>query len=104
MDCDTGTMQRCEESFQTIKNEKKQLNRGRWLKEEDEKLKTLVETLGDVSWEDIAAYFSDRNDVQCQQRWEKVVNPDLIKGPWTKEVRTSIVDCFSYTLILVRFC
>jgi myb proto-oncogene protein len=70
----------------SVKSEKKQLNRGRWSKEEDEKLKNLVESVGDASWEDIAGYFSDRNDVQCQQRWEKVVNPELIKGPWTKEV------------------
>jgi hypothetical protein len=25
--------------------------------------------------------------VQCLHRWQKVLNPDLVKGPWTKEVR-----------------
>lgn len=24
--------------------------------------------------------------MQCQHRWQKVLNPDLVKGPWTKEV------------------
>lgn len=23
--------------------------------------------------------------MQCQHRWQKVLNPELIKGPWTKE-------------------
>lgn len=27
----------------------------------------------------------NRTDVQCQHRWQKVLNPELIKGPWTKE-------------------
>jgi len=25
--------------------------------------------------------------VQCLHRWQKVLNPELIKGPWTPEVR-----------------
>lgn len=50
-----------------------------------QKLKNLVEKNGET-WETIASFFEDRNDVQCQQRWQKVVNPELVKGPWTKEV------------------
>ena len=37
------------------------------------------------SWKRIADYFDDRNDVQCLHRWQKVVDPGLVKGPWTKE-------------------
>ena len=37
-------------------------------------------------WDSIAKFLKDRTDIQCQQRWTKVVNPELIKGPWTKEV------------------
>lgn len=29
--------------------------------------------------------YQNRTDVQCQHRWQKVLNPELIKGPWTKE-------------------
>lgn len=25
--------------------------------------------------------------MQCLHRWQKVLNPELVKGPWTKEVR-----------------
>lgn len=34
-----------------------------------------------------AEYFEDRTDVQCLHRWQKVLNPELVKGPWTREVR-----------------
>ena len=34
-----------------------------------------------------AEFFPDRTDVQCLHRWQKVLNPDLVKGPWTQEVR-----------------
>ncbi|KAJ9546836.1 hypothetical protein OSB04_019379 [Centaurea solstitialis] len=30
--------------------------------------------------------FKDRTDVQCLHRWQKVLNPELVKGPWSKEV------------------
>ncbi|GKA44088.1 reverse transcriptase domain-containing protein [Tanacetum coccineum] len=32
-----------------------------------------------------AEHFKDRTDVQCLHRWQKVLNPELVKGPWTKE-------------------
>lgn len=38
------------------------------------------------NWKKISEYFADRSDVQCLHRWQKVLNPDLVKGPWTAEV------------------
>lgn len=35
-----------------------------------------------------AECFPDRTDVQCLHRWQKVLNPELVKGPWSKEVRS----------------
>jgi hypothetical protein len=37
------------------------------------------------NWKTIASYFKDRTNVQCLHRWQKVLNPQLVKGPWTKE-------------------
>ena len=54
---------------------------------QDEKLKQVVEYVGPYDWSLVARYFHDRSDLQCQHRWYKVLNPDLIKGPWTKEVK-----------------
>lgn len=56
---------------------------------QDKRLKMYVK-MYDENWELIAAQFTDRSDVQCQQRWTKVVNPELVKGPWTKEVGIDI--------------
>ena len=46
---------------------------------QDEKLRRLVEIHGE-RWDFIASHFADRADVQCQHRWSKVVNPELVKG------------------------
>nr|CAH0102514.1 unnamed protein product [Daphnia galeata] len=70
---------------------RKMVNRGRWTKDEDEKLKGVVERTGEV-WENVASFFEDRSDVQCQHRWTKVVNPQLVKGPWTKEEDDLVVQ------------
>ena len=34
-----------------------------------------------------------RSDVQCLHRWQKVLQPGLVKGPWTKEEDQIIIDC-----------
>uniref|UniRef100_A0AAG5DCV1 Uncharacterized protein n=1 Tax=Anopheles atroparvus TaxID=41427 RepID=A0AAG5DCV1_ANOAO len=65
-------------------------NKTRWTKHEDAALKQLVEQYGE-RWEIVSKLMRERNDVQCQQRWTKVVNPDLIKGPWTKEEDDKVV-------------
>ncbi|GAB6030730.1 hypothetical protein CHUAL_007581 [Chamberlinius hualienensis] len=64
---------------------KKAGNKRKWTKEEDEQLKNAVLLNGQENWQEIAEYFSDRSAVHCQCRWKKVVNPALVKGPWTKE-------------------
>ncbi|XP_035220301.1 transcriptional activator Myb-like, partial [Stegodyphus dumicola] len=69
----------------------KPLTKARWTKEEDERLKNLVELyLND--WSLIASFLPNRSDVQCQQRWQKVVNPNLVKGPWTKDEDQRVVE------------
>ncbi|XP_029035286.2 myb protein isoform X1 [Osmia bicornis bicornis] len=74
----------------------KHINKGRWTKEEDALLKQLVSNAEQrgtgLRWDAIAGHFPDRSDVQCQQRWAKVVNPELVKGPWTKEEDEKVVE------------
>lgn len=64
--------------------------KSRWTKHEDAALKQLVEQHGE-RWDTISRLLKDRTDIQCQQRWTKVVNPELIKGPWTKEEDDKVV-------------
>ena len=58
-------------------------------------MKDLVDEIGSENWKEVARQFSDRTDVQCLQRWQKVLNPELVKGPWTKEVRKAALTILS---------
>uniref|UniRef100_A0A8C4X667 MYB proto-onco like 1 n=1 Tax=Erpetoichthys calabaricus TaxID=27687 RepID=A0A8C4X667_ERPCA len=58
----------------------------------DDKLKRLVELHGTEAWGLIAYHFPKRTDVQCQHRWQKVLNPELVKGPWTKEEDQRVIE------------
>mmetsp|Transcript_12760 Transcript_12760/g.17723 ORF Transcript_12760/g.17723 Transcript_12760/m.17723 type:complete len:359 (+) Transcript_12760:124-1200(+) len=61
--------------------------RGRWTAEEDARLRRAVELFDGRNWKQIAeAGFQGRKtDVQCLHRWQKVLRPGLVKGPWTTE-------------------
>ncbi|KAL8236665.1 hypothetical protein R6Q59_017746 [Mikania micrantha] len=66
--------------------------KGGWTPDEDETLKKAVGLFRGKSWKKIAEYFPDRSEVQCLHRWQKVLNPELIKGPWTQEEDEQIVE------------
>ncbi|CAL9220148.1 unnamed protein product, partial [Arabidopsis halleri] len=66
--------------------------KGGWTPAEDETLRRAVGTYKGKSWKNIAKFFPDRTEVQCLHRWQKVLNPDLIKGPWTQEEDEKIVE------------
>nr|XP_046155076.1 transcriptional activator Myb-like isoform X2 [Oncorhynchus gorbuscha] len=74
------------------KPSKRHLGKTRWTREEDEKLKKLVEHHGSEDWKLITSFLPNRTDVQCQHRWQKVLNPELIKGPWTKEEDQRVIE------------
>ncbi|XP_021243477.1 myb-related protein A isoform X2 [Numida meleagris] len=74
------------------RNLKKICNRVKWTRDEDEKLKKLVEQNGTDDWAFIASHLQNRSDFQCQHRWQKVLNPELIKGPWTKEEDQRVIE------------
>ena len=68
---------------------------GRWSKDEDEQLRKAVEAIGPKNWRRISTEFlqGKRSDVQCLHRWQKVLRPGLVKGPWTKDEDKIIIDC-----------
>lgn len=59
--------------------------KGGWTPEEDETLRHAVKAYNGRNWKKIAGFFKDRTDVQCLHRWQKVLNPELVKGPWTAQ-------------------
>jgi hypothetical protein len=67
-------------------------SRGTWASNEDEALSKAVELYGAKNWKKIAECVPGRSDVQCLHRWQKVLNPELIKGPWTDEEDQKVRD------------
>ncbi|CAI9755428.1 unnamed protein product [Fraxinus pennsylvanica] len=63
-----------------------------WTEEEDNLLTEVVQRFNGRNWKKIAEYISGRTDVQCLHRWQKVLNPEVVKGPWTKEEDDSIIE------------
>ncbi|KAF9615418.1 hypothetical protein IFM89_023079 [Coptis chinensis] len=66
--------------------------KGQWTAEEDTLLCRAVQRFKGRNWKKIAECFKDRTDVQCLHRWQKVLNPELVKGPWSKEEDDIIVE------------
>ncbi|GJZ63799.1 transcription factor MYB3R-4-like protein isoform X1 [Tanacetum coccineum] len=56
-----------------------------WTEKEDSTLAEVVKKFNGRNWKKIAESIPGRSDVQCLHRWQKVLNPELVKGPWTKE-------------------
>jgi hypothetical protein len=56
-----------------------------WTTEEDNLLRSLVSHTHPNSWSTLAQYFPTKTPPQISGRWEKVLNPRLVKGSWTRE-------------------
>ncbi|OHT16643.1 Myb-like DNA-binding domain containing protein [Tritrichomonas foetus] len=68
------------------KQQVKQTSKTTWTAEEDELLSKLVSQSQQAnSWSVIAKYFPNKTAPQIAGRWEKVLNPCLVKGSWTRE-------------------
>ncbi|TDH66073.1 hypothetical protein CCR75_004895 [Bremia lactucae] len=78
----------------------------KWLRDEDERLRLAVARFGGKNWKMIAESLGNgRTDVQCLHRWNKVLKPGLIKGPWTPEedrILTSLIT--RYGVGKIRWC
>lgn len=57
----------------------------RWTPEQDEALRLAVAELGQRNWMAVAEHVPGRDNAQCLQRWNKVLKPGLVKGPWSVE-------------------
>ena len=40
---------------------------------------------GGRNWKQIAASVPQKSATQCLHRWQRVLNPNVIKGPWRQE-------------------
>lgn len=60
-------------------------SKAKWSPEEDDILSRAVLVSGEGNWKKIAQSLTDRSHLQCLHRWQKVLNPALVKGPWKEE-------------------
>ena len=67
---------------------------GKWLPEEDDRLRTGVEHLGAKNWKRISEEYLDkrRTDVQCLHRWQKV-RYCVFRSSIIVHVRVTIPTC-----------
>jgi hypothetical protein len=56
-----------------------------WSNEDDLLLASLVSSVSKPDWEIIARQFPNKTPQQVSDRWNKVANPELIKGSWTDQ-------------------
>eukprot|EP00038_Savillea_parva_P024586 m.44456 g.44456 ORF g.44456 m.44456 type:complete len:537 (-) comp6526_c0_seq1:356-1966(-) len=79
---------------------KKEGSKTRWSKEEDAILTNLVKNVQDSphgldleeQWLAIASQMPGRDELQCANRWKTMLDPTLIKGPWTKEEDDLVIE------------
>jgi len=67
------------------------VSKGNWTPDEDEILAKAVNSNHGKNWKKISEKLEGRTDVQCLHRWQKVLKPGIIKGPWTTEEDEKVV-------------
>ena len=76
----------------TTNGKKRRASMGKWTEAEDELLRQTVQVHEGKNWKSIAERLPGRTDVQCLHRWQKVLKPGLVKGPWTKEEDETVIN------------
>lgn len=56
-----------------------------WTKDEDVKLRELVDKYGPSRWSQIAAMLGNWIGKQCRERWHNHLSPDIVKKTWSEE-------------------
>ncbi|CAM4683525.1 hypothetical protein PO909_013497 [Leuciscus waleckii] len=69
--------------------------KSKWTSKEDESLASLVVRFGREEWELIAGYLPGRSAQECKNRFTVVLDPELVKGAWTKEEDERLIQLVS---------
>lgn len=64
----------------------------KWSAEEDKYLSKMMSECPTQNWADLLPVFPGKTAQQIAERWEKVLNPTLIKGSWTREEDETIIS------------
>ncbi|KAK8867250.1 hypothetical protein M9Y10_010227 [Tritrichomonas musculus] len=72
----------------------KKNSRFHFTKEEDDKIKELVNQFGTKSWTVIAAFMNGRNPKQIRDRYSNYLMPGIFHGEWSKEEDDLLIKKF----------
>ena len=61
-------------------------------KSTEEKKEKEINTILNINWNKIAEKFENKNARQCQTRWQNILDPNRVKGPWTKEEDLKLIE------------
>lgn len=80
---------------------------GKWVADEDKRLKVAVMLFGAKNWNKIAQFVHGRTQAQCRERWVNSLDPSLNWGEWTEEedsrLKAAIVE-YGYCWAKVAAC
>ncbi|KAI4293019.1 hypothetical protein PAPHI01_2293 [Pancytospora philotis] len=68
------------------------INKGPWSKEEDGRLRELVETYAPRNWSFLAKMLGTRQGKQCRERWHNHLDPKIKKTPFSREEDGIIIN------------
>ena len=51
-----------------------------------------ISPLANINWSKIAEKLENKNARQCQTRWQNILDPNRVKGPWTKEEDMKLIE------------
>lgn len=63
----------------------------KWSKEEDEQLQKVMQASERPNYSQLAQLFPGKSGQQVAERWDKVLNPKLMKGSWKREEDETII-------------
>ena len=73
-------------------NLNKEKNLAEKLDEKNNNPEKDINNILNINWVKISEKFENKNARQCQTRWQNILDPNRVKGPWTKEEDLKLIE------------
>ena len=60
--------------------------------EKNDKKDKEINNILNINWAKISEKFENKNARQCQTRWQNILDPNRVKGPWTKDEDLKLIE------------
>ncbi|XP_074357243.1 uncharacterized protein LOC141696975 isoform X1 [Apium graveolens] len=68
--------------------------KGKWIPNEDKRLKVAAMFFGAKNWRSVAQYVPGRDHVQCRERWKNCLDPSVKLDEWSEEEDLRLKEAF----------